>query len=177
MNEPLDEAYFKWLYSLVCPVRLKNPSRTHWSLLHDLYDKEFIWLVPNDDNRKEDGRELRREFVELYEIEDPDRDWLDLGCSMLEMLIALSRRLAFDGEGEPRDWFWHMLTNVDLQKYNDRAYNDLARRDIDQALEIIIWRRYSPSGKGGLFPLHNPREDQRDVELSYQLGAYLMELL
>lgn len=177
MSEPLDEAYFKWLYSLVASTRLKNPSRTYWSLLRDLYMKEFVWLVPNDDNRKADGRDLRHEFVELHEIEDPDHDWLDLGCSMLEMLIAISRRISFQMDGDPRDWFWHMIENVDLQKYSDAKYNDLARRDIDQALELIIWRNYSPTGRGGLFPLRDPREDQRNVELWYQLSAYLIELL
>lgn len=177
MGAPLDDLYFEWLYSQVSSLRLKNPARTYWSLTRDLYTKEFVWLVPNDDNRKEDGRNLRYEFVELHEIRNPDPDWLGLGCSMLEMLIALTRRLAFEAEGESRDWFWHLLTNVDLQKYSDREYNDRARRDIDEALDIIIWRRYSPSGKGGLFPLRNPREDQRDVELWYQLSAYVYELL
>lgn len=177
MHEPLDEAYFKWLYSQIMSLRLKNPSRTYWSLARDLYLKEFIWLVPNDDNRKEDGRALRHEFVELHEIDDPDPDWMDLGCSMLEMLIALSRRLSFEAEGEPQDWFWHLMTNVDLQKHNDKSYNDMARRDIDEALDIIIWRHYTPTGKGGLFPLKHPGYDQRDVEIWYQLSAYLVELL
>lgn len=177
MDEPLDEAYFKWLYSQVASLRLKNPARTYWSLLRDLYRKEFVWLVPNDDNRKEDGRDLRYEFVELHGIRNPDPEWLDLGCSMFEMLIGLSRRLSFEAEGEPRDWFWHLLENVDLHRYSDKMYGDRARRDIDEALEIIIWRQYTPTGKGGLFPLKNPREDQRQVELWYQLNAYVGELL
>ena len=177
MDEPLEELYFKWLYSQVASLRLKNPARTHWSLALDLHKKEFLWSVPNDDNRLEDGRDLRHEFVELHEIENPDPAWLDLGCSMLEMLIALSRRISFDAEGDPRDWFWHMLENVDIAKYNDKVYNDNAQRDIDQALEIIIYRRYAASGRGGLFPLRNPVRDQREVELWYQASAYLIELL
>lgn len=175
--EPLDEAYFKWLCSLVVSPRLKNPTRTFWHMLHDFYTKEFIWLVPNDDNRKADGRDLRHEFIELHKIEDPDPEWLGLGCSMLEMFIALSRRISFDADGEPRDWFWHMLENVDLHKYNDASYTDRAKRDIEQALEVVIWRNYSPTGRGGLFPLRNPREDQREVELWYQVSAYLIEQL
>lgn len=176
--EPLDdEAYFKWLYSLVASPRLKNPARTFWSLLRDLYKREFVWYVPNDDNRKEDGRDLRQEFLELHDIYDPDPDWLDLECSMLEMLIAMSRRISFQVDGDPRDWFWHMLENVDLQKYSDSKYDNRARRDIQQALEIIVERKYAPTGRGGLFPLRNAREDQREVELWYQLSAYLIELL
>lgn len=177
MSAPLDEQYLTWLYSQVASLKLKNPSRTHWSLARQMYVKEFIWLVPNDDNRLEDGRDLRREFVEDCEIENLDLDWLDLGCSMLEMLIALSRRLSFEADGEPRVWFWHLMDVLDLQKFNDRNYDDLARGDIDEALDQIIWRTYAPNGNGGLFPLRNPPEDQRDVEIWYQLSYYLVELL
>jgi hypothetical protein len=177
MSEPLDEIYFKWLYSQVASLRLKNPSRTYWSLLLDLFKKEFEWFVPNDDNRKEDGRDLRHEFVELHEIDDPDLEWLGLPCSMLEMMIGLSRRLSFEADGEPRDWFWHLVENLDLHKYNDKNYDDRGRDNIDRALDIVIWRRYSASGRGGLFPLKNPQSDQREVEVWYQLSAYLNELL
>jgi hypothetical protein len=94
MSEPLDELYFRWLYAQVSNVRLKNPSRTHWSLLKLLHTKEFVWIVPNDDNRLEDGRLLRVEFVELNDIHDVEPSWMDLGCSMLEMLIALSMKFS-----------------------------------------------------------------------------------
>lgn len=177
MDGLLDEAYFKWLYAQVSPIRLKNPARTHWSLLRQLYKKEFVWFIPNDDNRVEDGKDLRREFIESINLRgDPDPVWMSLGCSILEMLIALSRRLSFEAEGEPRDWFWHMLENVDLQKYTDKYYDQIAERDIDQACDIIIFRTYAPNGRGGLFPLRNPVEDQRNVELWYQFNAYLVEL-
>ncbi len=102
---------------------------------------------------------------------------MGLGCSMLEMLIAFSRRLSFETEGAPRVWFWHMLENLDLAQFNDKEYNDLHQRGIDAALDQVIWRTYSPDGYGGLFPLRHPREDQRDVEIWYQLSAYLMEIL
>jgi len=177
MNEPLDEQYLTWLYSQVASLKLKNPTRTHWNLLRQLYKKEFVWLVPNDDNRLEDGRDLRREFVESCGIDNPDPNWLDMGCSMLEMLIGLSRKLSFEADGEARVWFWHLIATVDLMKYNDRHYDDLARLEIDEVLERIIWRQYAPDGTGGLFPLRNPTEDQREVELWYQLNAYLIEQL
>lgn len=94
---------------------------------------------------------------------------------MLEMLIAFSRVLSFDAEGEPREWFWTMLDNVDLAQFNDRVYNDLYRRGIGQALYVINYRLYLPSGEGGFFPLRHPTEDQREVELWYQFCAYLPE--
>lgn len=177
MSPPLDDQYLTWLYSQVGSVRLKNPNRTYWSLIRQLYTKEFIWIIPNDDNRVEDGRDLRYEFLECEGITDPEQEWLSLGCSMLEMLIALSRRLAFETDDEPRAWFWHLLEQLDLEQFNDRAYDDHARALIDEALDRVIWRLYSPDGRGGLFPLRRANEDQRDVELWYQFSAYLAELL
>jgi hypothetical protein len=177
VNEPLDELYLTWLYSQVGSVKLRTASRTHWSLIRQLYTKEFVWLVPNDDNRVEDGRDLRQEFLDDRGIENTDPDWMGLGCSMLEMLIALSRRFSFEAEGEPREWFWHMLENLELPPFNDREYNEFFQREINDSLERVIWRTYSPNGFGGLFPLQHPKEDQRDVELWYQLSTYLLEEL
>lgn len=175
MSEPLDELYFTWLYSLIGSVKLKNRARTHWSLARDLYRKEFIWLVPNDDNRVEDGKELRPEFLESCGIDDVDPAWLDLGCSMLEMLIALSRRLSFEAEGEPAVWFWHLIETLDLAQYTDRNYDHIAQKVVDETLDQVIWRTYSPDGRGGLFPLRQANENQQEVEIWYQLSAYLLE--
>lgn len=177
MSALLDEQYFTWLYSQVGSVRLRNRNRTHWSLLRQLYNKEFVWIIPNDDNRVEDGRDLRIEFLEQAGYDRTDTAWLDLSCSMLEMLIGLSRRLAFEDDGEPRNWFWHLIEVIDLEQFNDNHYDENAEDIIDECLERIIWRRYLPNGKGGLFPLRNPDEDQREVELWYQAAAYLLEVL
>lgn len=173
---PLDELYFKWLYSLVASTRLKNPSRTHWRLLKLLYTKEFYWFLPNDDNRVEDGRDLRMEFAQRKRIE-LDSEWVGLECSVLEMMIGLSRRLAFESEQEweSRDWFWHLIENLNLRRFNDRHISFSDEEEIDHILERMIWRLYEGDGRGGLFPLENPPEDQRKVELWYQLSYYLME--
>lgn len=176
MIAQLDEDYFVWLYSQIGSVKLRNRSRSHWSLARQLYRTEFVWLIPNDDNRVEDGKDLRHQFLEACGIDHADPNWLGMGCSMLEMLIALSRTLAFTAEGEPRDWFWHLIEMLDLEQYTDRYYDEKAERRIDEALNDVIWRRYSPDGRGGLFPLNNPKQDQREVEIWYQLNSYLLEL-
>lgn len=175
MDAPLDELYLKWLYSKISSVRLRDPSRTYWNLFRQLYTKEFVWIIPNDDNRAEDGKDLRYEFLEEQGVDEVDPDWIRLGCSMLELLIALSRRLSFEDDGEPRGWFWQMLANLGLNEFNDANYNEQAQSEIDQALDTVIWRTYSPDGFGGLFPLKTPEKDQREVEIWYQLGAYLLE--
>lgn len=177
MNEPLDELYFKWLYNQVASVRHKNPARTYWSLLRHLYTTRFTWTVPNDDNRVEDGRDLRYEFSANQGL-IPDRDWMALDCSVLEMLLGLARRLAFEAEGDPRVWFWELMDNVELRQCNDSVYTPREpgiHEHVSLVLENIIERNYLPNGQGGLFPLAYPPEDQRDVELWYQMSHYLLE--
>jgi len=175
--EPLDDLYLEWLYRQVGSVRFKNPNRTYWSLFRLLYSKEFIWLIPNDDNRVEDGRALRYEFLDEEDIDYRDREWLNLSCSMLEMLIALSRRLSFEAEGEPRAWFWHLLHNLELDHYNDFEIQQDAEceTEIHEILDTVIWRIYERDGHGGLFPLRRSATDQTEVEIWYQLAAYLLQ--
>jgi len=173
VSEPLDEFYFKWLYSQVGSVRQRNTSKTYWSLLRQLYAKEFVWVVPNDDNRVEDGRELRHQFIEDLEIVRVDRNWMELGCSFLEMLVALSRRLAFETEGEPLEWFWVLIANLGLQSSNDRT--PMPPEQIEEILNTVIWRTYNVDGAGGLFPLRSASQNQQKVEIWYQLCAYLLE--
>lgn len=174
MNEPLDELFFKWLYSQVSQTEVKDPSRTYWKLLKQLYTKEFVWLIPNDDNRMEDGKELRKEFIQTQGIKDVDQDWIEIGCSVLELMVGLSRRLAFEAGGKAHFWFWALVENIGLDRYTDSR--PLRKKKVDDILDKIIWRTYEPNGHGGFFPLKYPEQDQREVELWYQLSAYVLEM-
>jgi len=169
---PIDEAYFNWLCGQVGQVQVRETSRTHRRILRLLYQKEYVWLIPNDDNRMADGRALRDEFVNSMRIEVDPR-WMSLGCSFFEMLLALSRRVSFLDDGTPAEWFWHLMQNLGLQVFHDRMQIDPA--DVDEILDAVIWRTYEPDGNGGLFPLKNPRMDQRKCEIWYQMNAYLLE--
>lgn len=176
MSPPLDELYLQWLYGQVADVEEDRPSRTYWGLLKQLYTKEFAWFVPNDDNRVEDGKDLRLDFARALEAdgkEIDDESWMNLGCSMLELLIGLSRRLAFEAEGEPRVWFWRLIKNAGLHINSD--LRKFPRIEVDQILDRIIWRKYEYNGHGGLFPLRESYADQREVELWYQLQAYVIQ--
>lgn len=175
MSAYLDERYFDWLYSQVCSVRAKSPSRTYKNLFHILYTTEFVWLVPNDDNRVEDGKYLRYEFLdhEGIRLSPSDQFWMELGCSFLEFLIALTRRLEFNTDISATTWFWKLLENINLRRLNDRV--DISREDVEETLNRVIWRTYDEDGNGGLFPLDYPEQDQRKVEIWYQASAYLIE--
>lgn len=173
MAPPLDELYFTWLYSQVASIKIANPAKTYWGLCRLLFKKEFIWIIPNDDNRAEDGRDLRKEFLEAEHIVLDDEDWMRFGCSMFELLIGLARRCAFEADDNPQFWFWRLMENTGLDLYTDRRrhFDDV----VDNVLDAIIWRTYRPSGAGGLFPLECPEQDQRRVELWYQLCTYMIE--
>lgn len=175
MSAPLDDQYLEWLYSQVASAKQRNSSRGYWVLMRQLYAKQFVWLVPNDGNRAEDGRDLRYEFFEEagIEIDDQVSEWANLGCSVLEMLVGLSRRLGFEAEGDSADWFWHLIENLELADCTDRSNFDWEA--VDDVLDRLVWRQYHHDGKGGLFPLKDANEDQRRVELWYQLNAYVLE--
>lgn len=176
MREPLDELYLRWLYSnIVEDLQITSKRRTYWNLARELFTTPFLWLVPNDDARGEDGKELRMEFIHVAEISEVDPDWLSEECSMLEMLIALSRRMAFELDGAPHEWFWHLMRNVELHECTDAYKGDTAIR-VENFCNAIVFRQYKPNGSGGLFPLREAHQDQRDVELWYQMNAYVQEL-
>lgn len=175
MNGTIDDRYFEWLYSQIGAVRDRSPSRTYWSLTRQLYSTPFTWFVRNDDNRVEDGLELRREFIDMYGPEGIDPDWAELECSVFEMLLALCRRVSFQSEKTSSDWFWTCIDNLDLRGWSDRRYNEFGAEVIADALTRLIDRTYREDGLGGLFPLQHPHQDQRRIEIWDQASAYLLE--
>jgi hypothetical protein len=166
-NDSLFEAYIAWLEP---QTGVDRQRRSYSDLLRFLWRKEFVWLVPNDDNRLRDGLDVRQEFL------DEHRGRADFGpCSVLEVLVGLSRRLSFSAGGDPPGWAWQLLCNLGLDKMSD----PVGRRkeaQVDEILERLIWRTYAPDGQGGFFPLAWPEDDQRKVELWYQMAAYVDEI-
>lgn len=173
MNEPIEEVYFKWLYSKVASAPVPTPSLTFWTLFYALHSTEFVWLVIGDDNRAMDGLELRRDFFIVSGL-IPEDDWVNLGCSVLEMLIAFSIRTEFDTDLSSRDWFWIFLDNIGLKHLCDAEPR--VSEKTAEVVDKLIWRTYRANGKGGgLFPLKRPKEDQRKVQIWYQFCSYVVE--
>lgn len=170
----MNDDYFSWLCGLTGRPKNRNPNRSYWKLLHQLHQKPFRWFVNNDGNRNEDGKELRQEFLERTGLEGEDI-FLDMDASMLEMLLALSRRVAYESYGQPADWFWKMLENLDMRHYTDANYDENVAHEVDDAIEVVLDRDYGFEGRGGLFPLRMATTDQRRTELRYQMAAYIIE--
>ena len=169
--EKEEKKYYNYLVRLV-----RTPeSKRYTLLLEHLWRKEYYSILPNDQNRVKDGLFLRREVNEGQ----------DFGpCRVLEMLIALSRRMEFqlygtDYDKTYKDLFWELVNNLDLIKFdNIEAAKDAMYLEIDHILTNWIERRYSPDGYGGVFPLNKWKKNdgkQTEVEIWYQMMLYLSE--
>lgn len=172
MDEPIEEVYFNWLYSKVASVDVPTPSNSYWTLLRDLHTTPFVWMVQGDDNRREDGLDVRREFHNQFHVDRND-PWMNIECSVLEMLIAFSRVAEFNSDLSARDWFWIFMRNLGLDELSD-ACCDITRQ-VSEVMDIFIWRTYRRNGRGGLFPIKRPEHDQRQVEIWYQFCEYLID--
>lgn len=170
----IDDLYMTWLYQQFAVVSNKNPARSYWELTEQIYTIPFKWTVPNDDNRAEDGVELRDEFIAECEVDNVGIQWRQRECSFLEMLIALARRTSYNAMGTPAEWFGKFLKNLGIC-FSDREYDVDAAIEVNLAADRINYRQYDRTGRGGIFPLDQPRQDQREVELWYQASAYLLE--
>lgn len=172
MPEPLEHAYFNWLCAKVNRLENSTPSLRYDLLFRMLHNTEFVWLVVGDDNRAEDGIELRRDFLTVSGYED-DQNWMSVGCSVFEMLIAFSKRAEFATDISFVDWFWEFIENLGLKEFcnaNLHSYDQ-----VSDILYTFVWRQYNFSGDGGLFPLRGATHDQTDVEIWYQFCEYLAD--
>lgn len=172
-KENPQKTYLRWLESQLRDEHVP-PTKTYIELSHLMAEKEFVFVIAMDNNRIVDGLDLRTHFANEHNLRSNFRE--DLGpCSFLEVLIGLSRRMAFIAGGQPPGWAWQLLTNLEL----DRMSDPLSRRKhikVQEIMDAVIWRTYSPDGMGGFFPLAWPDGDQTQVELWYQMNSYIEEL-
>lgn len=166
--------YFDWLSS-----KLHGSSR--YSLLFmKLYSTTFEWFIPFDENRAGDGINLRYRFGRENNIPDPVicAELDNRPCSILEMIVALGLRIEEqimgDAMNNTSQWIWDMLTNLGLAEYTNDNYNE---REVDRIIYIFLNRKYSRTGKGGLFEIPDlPFDrDMRTAEIWCQMCWYLNE--
>lgn len=172
MTQPsqVNQDYYEWLTSQIS-IPNGNSYNELFTLMHEV---EFVWTVPNDDNRIHDGLDLRTEFANTtypqFRLQGLELD----GATFLEVLVALSRRTAFTAGGDQEEWAWALIRNLRLHKKSDPlSENDIFK--VNDTLYSLIWRTYRPDGRGGFFPLKNPEEDQTKVEIWYQMNKYVIE--
>jgi len=161
--------YFPWLISQInIPPR---GNTTYNGMLSMLYDAEFIWILSGDDNRLQDGVDLRHEFLNHTKNKEIE----NRPISVLEVLIALSRRVSWITTESPEKWAWQLIKNLRLHKASD-PLTSRKESNVEDTIEILIWRMYEYDGRGGFFPLQYPKEDQTRKEIWDQMNAYVNEM-
>lgn len=182
----LRDDYILWLYKL-----LGKQQRSYLKLCKELHRKKFRWFIKNDDNRCQDGIELRERFVEETRLDESHtevRYFLKEECSVLEVLVALAQRmndLMYDlndtQKNRSGEFFHDMLVNLNLNRFVDgynlgRDFDPVSEAEIDEILEVMMDRTYKVDGRGGIFPLKKRhRQDQTGVEIWYQMMLWLDE--
>ena len=177
MANELQKRYFDWMYA-----RVMSPRYSYRKLLNRLNEIPFTYILPMDENRKEDGLDLRYRFGHENGISDKEiANRLDISeCSVLEMMVALAihceENIMDDPEFGDRTgkWFCEMLGNLGLSSMDDQRYN---QQYVDAHIDIFLHRRYDPDGRGGLFHLRRCTEDLRNVQIWYQMNWYLNEIM
>lgn len=169
--------YFLWLCDLIAP------SGSYTKLLYILYTTPFYWSVHLDDDRNTDGLRLR----DIYMHHTPVSNSVPYGnSSVLEVIIALAIMIEDQLMHDPRlgdrtsEWFWMMISNLGLtgriKDFSDEKWNDFQDPfTVQEVVDKWLRRDYDPSGYGGLFPLQNASNDQRNVSLLYQIHAFFQE--
>ena len=140
----------------------------------------FIPSCEMDASRAEDGRDLRYRFAQEKSIPYAALNSATSGmpCSMLEMMVGLSIRIEehimADSEAGNRvgQWFWSMVVSLGLAAMDDTRFNEGRAQFI---IDRFNQRAYQPNGAGGLFTLISPNVDMRQLDIWYQLMAYLNE--
>ena len=170
-------AYFEWLFGKACGQRFAADVSFRKLIAH-LHNTDFRWLIPNDETRAREGKNLRHRFA-LSQMPDWDEylilDILEGPCSVLEMMLALAIYAEEHIMDNPQlgdrtgQWFWNMVVNLGLGGQRDDLYD---RRYVEDSLQRFLDRAYDRDGKGGLFTIRNCRRDLRKVEIFHQLCWY-----
>lgn len=179
-DEVINE-YFEWMCELVSE-RPYSKRCSYRKLLSLLYGIDFTYTIEMDGNRADDGINLRYRFGYERGYEDYIiASYLDdRACSVLEMMVALSKRCEESIMDDPDigdrtgRWFWGMIENLGLGSSFDNVFD---KDYVITRIDIFLNREYGRDGDGGLFTVNHPKRDLRTVEIWYQLCWYLDEII
>lgn len=174
LRDRISDEYFEWLCELVDSKRFSKRVSYRKLLMH-LHNIEFTWFIPHDDNRADDGIQLRRRYA-LTQHDVSLSNYISGPCSVLEMMVALAIRCEESIMDDTMfgnrtgQWFWGMIHNLGLSPMNDSEFD---RDFTDDVIARFLNREYEPNGKGGLFTIKHCDCDLRTVEIWCQLSWYL----
>lgn len=177
-------SYFEWLESFTIDEQLVNSNKQYRKLLRTLLDIPFWGAIGNDDDRGEEGLELRVRYNDIFakksgkgDFNTPEVDDIFGHCRVLEMLIALSMHMydLMQDMGiynSVSRWFWEIMRNVGLDKFDDQHFNKRTKYIITKTVEDILnldSGNVKTGTRGGWFNSRNWQE----IEIWYQMHEYL----
>ena len=176
----LVDDYVYYLYRIV-----QNGGENHRKLCVELFKIPFFITrsAPKRDiDREKDGLELRKTCDFCYNNVF-DREMRPVPCTMLEMIIGISKRMSEqlmdeDGEDKTAQYFWEIMENLGLTCMDDDNFGwdtGLAQKKIAKTCEILCKRQYNPDGTGGgMFPMPGVLGiNQKKMEIWYQMQEYI----
>ncbi|MFI3173938.1 MAG: hypothetical protein R3Y53_01900 [Bacillota bacterium] len=174
----IQKSYFEWLGDCVC-----NETAIPYDysrLFHTLHGMGFYPLLTLDENRVDDGINLRYRFGHESRMEQVlVFHALDIReCSVFEMLVALALRCEDHIMYEPcigdrtSIWFFTMLKNLGLDTMKDSCFDETY---VNDCIHRFLERKYNPNGVGGLFVINKKNVDMRKIDIWYQMNLYLSE--
>ena len=178
--EQINHDYHSWLIRQVSPPG--GPIRGFDLLLDFLDTTEFYAVIQNDENRIYDGLELRLDYADECDLDYDILDEIRGNCTVLEMMVALAKRMEDDILGDPDlenrtyIWFQYMIDGLELPKMDD-AHFDLSY------CEDILWHFLNRKKRFGknilLFKYHSTENlkngKSNSVEIWYQMHAFIRE--
>lgn len=179
MAHDLKWEYREWIVELVGNVRKEKKFN---KLLDFLDTIPFINETYSDMNRAEDGINLRYRFG--FDRRYPDfkiKKEIDIRpCSILEMMVALAYRCEESimttpgAENRTNFWFWEMIDSLGLSEMDDEHFSSFFVRN---KIYLFLNNHYKKNGEGGLFTIKDESIDMRQMDIWYQMMAYLNEYL
>ncbi len=163
--------YFYWLVGIISD----GHEGSYTLLLKQLFETTFVYSLERDANRAHDGLDLRDTYS--YEM-GGDLD-IPNGCSVLEMMIALSIRCETDVMYNPslgdctNRWFWLMIESLGLIGMTDRHFDEVKVRTV---LMNFMNRQYETDGRGSLFYIPGSRGMENE-EIWYQMNTFLNSIV
>lgn len=179
-KQNLNSEYLEWLKHFVMQgSQSASKYKDFFNLLHEI---EFTYCLPMDENREQDGINLRARFLYEHNYKEENLYYLENPCSVLEMMVALTLRCEENLAWDPYEcgdrtgvWFWKMVSNIGLIGHIEG--NNFDSVFVNDKISKCLERNYQPNGRGGFFIVQKAPKDMRDVDIWTQANWYLDKVL
>ena len=165
------DRYFGWLREQLDSL---ESGDTYSLLFNTLYSLEYVPLLMMDQNREHDALEMRKQVCGILHTRPSHAP-----CSFLEFLAALSFRMHYicdaPNEWRVKEFFWRLLSNLGLNLFRNDTWSLGDEERIKDIVTRVNQRTFDSDGAGGLFPMAAPKQNQRNLEVWYQMNQYIQD--